>query len=93
MLQITVYYMKDGSHFIQKVFDSEKNETLAAFDESTGYIDLSVCEPYIGQNIEVLKISEEPDGQFVIDYQKTTVLEDVGVDENGLKFIRYSIED
>lgn len=87
MLQITIYHLKDGSHYISKISDGDK--VLAIHDESTGLTDVSVCEPYVGQDIDVLHIREEENGQFAFDFNAVNTLTNVGVDENGFGIIQY----
>jgi hypothetical protein len=91
MLQIIIHHEgNNGSEvtiagILNKV--SEDNvEILAAFDEEKGNIDVDVCIPYIGQDIEVKHIYPEEEEC----YQAIANLEAVDTDKDGIKYIRFT---
>ena len=87
MLQMAVYYKRDGSRYIYSI--GKDGKTFATFDETKGTIDVTEFEKYIGEEMIVNYFREQSDGQISLDHQLCTVLANVGVDGNGYRFVQY----
>lgn len=86
MLQINIDHCgDDGKEITIKIVKDDK-KILAVYNSLEGQIDLDVCVPYIGQQIEVNHIYPS-DADC---YKTVAKLDDVSIDEHGFKCIEYT---
>ena len=85
MLQVTIEHYTDGTSSVQSI---EDGQTVLAQMENE-YINLDVCTPYVGRNIQVNhKYSENVSNNYSVNAK----LETVEIDNStGVKCIKYSV--